>query len=141
MFVLNAICSALANLMIRGLSRRVDEFVGTSYSLAIGGLLLIILGAVMGGNLPTINMLGITCLMQLIAISAIGFAQYKKLPSCNPVGKVAICNSMIPIVGAVTSCTCLGETFQLKHAFARGLSALVIYKLCARKPRGLQPRG
>ena len=127
MIILNAICGACANLMTRGLSRRVDVFVGTGYSLTIGGLLLVIPGLALGGTLPHVNMLGIVCLMLLIAISAIGFALYNKLLSCNPVGKVAIYNSLIPIVGAVTSCLCLGETFHLKYALAGGLAALGIY--------------
>ena len=127
MIILNAICGATATLMTRGLSRRVDVFVGTGYSLTIGGLLLIIPGLVMGGTLPNVNLLGIICLILLIAISAIGFALYNKLLSLNPVGKVAIYNSLIPIVGAVTSCLCLGEIFHPKYAIAGGLAALGIY--------------
>ena len=127
MIILNAICGATANLMTRGLSRRVDVFVGTGYSLTIGGLLLIIPGLVSGGTLPNVNLLGIVCLILLIAISAIGFALYNKLLSLNPVGKVAIYNSLIPIVGAVTSCLCLGEIFHPKYAIAGGLAALGIY--------------
>ena len=127
MIILNAICSAFSGLMTRGLSRRVDVFVGTGYSLTIGGMLLLIPGLAFGGTLPHVNMLGIVCLLLLIAISAIGFALYNKLLSCNPVGKVAIYNSLIPIVGAVTSCLCLGETFHLKYALAGGLAALGIY--------------
>jgi drug/metabolite transporter (DMT)-like permease len=127
MIILNAICGACANLMTRGLSRRIDVFVGTGYSLTIGGLLLIIPGVAFGGTLPNVNLTGIVCLILLIAISAIGFALYNKLLSCNPVGKVAIYNSLIPIVGAVTSCLCLGETFHLKYALAGGLAALGIY--------------
>jgi drug/metabolite transporter (DMT)-like permease len=90
-------------------------------------MLLIIPGIAMGGTLPFINILGIVCLLLLIAISAIGFTLYNKLLSCNPVGKVAIYNSLIPIVGAVTSCMCLGETFHAKYALAGGLAALGIY--------------
>ena len=127
MIILNAICSALSGLMTRGLSRRVDVFVGTGYSLTIGGTLLIIPGLVFGGTLPHVNLLGIICLLLLIAISAVGFALYNKLLSCNPVGKVAIYNSLIPIVGTITSCLCLGETFLLKYALAGGLAALGIY--------------
>ena len=127
MIIVNAICSACANLMIRGLSRRVDVFVGTGYGLTIGGLLLIVPGLALGGLLPTVNMLGIICLVLLIAISALGFALYNKLLTLNPVGKVAIFNSLIPIVGAVTSCLCLGETFHAKYALAGGLAALGIY--------------
>ena len=127
MIILNAICGASANLMTRGLSRRIDVFVGTGYSLFIGGLLLIAAGLAFGGTLPQVNMLGIVCLLLLIAISAIGFALYNKLLSCNPVGKVAIYNSLIPIVGAVTSCLCLGETFHPKYAIAGGLAAFGIF--------------
>ena len=43
MIILNALCSAVAGLMTRGLGRRVDIFVGTGYSLAIGGILLLIM--------------------------------------------------------------------------------------------------
>lgn len=127
MIILNAICSALSGLMTRGLSRRVDVFVGTGYSLTIGGMLLVIPGLALGGMLPHVNYFGIVCLLLLIAISAVGFALYNKLLSCNPVGKVAIYNSLIPIVGAVTSCLCLGETFHLKYALAGVLAALGIY--------------
>ena len=127
MIILNAICSAFSNLMTRGLSRRVDVFVGTGYSLTIGGLLLILPGLLLGGMLPRVNILGIVCLLLLIAISAVGFALYNKLLSCNPVGRIAIYNSLIPVVGAVTSCLCLGETFHLKYALAGGLAALGIY--------------
>lgn len=127
MIILNAICGACSNLMTRGLSRRIDIFVGTGYSLTLGGLLLIIPGLALGGTLPHVNMLGIVCLVLLINISAIGFALYNKLLSLNTVGKVAIYNSLIPIVGAVTSCLCLGENFHTKYVLAGGLAALGIY--------------
>ena len=127
MIILNAICGACSNLMTRGLSRRIDVFVGTGYSLTLGGLLLIIPGFALGGTLPHVNVLGIVCLVLLIGISAIGFALYNKLLSLNTVGKVAIYNSLIPVVGAVTSCLCLGETFHTKYVLAGGLAALGIY--------------
>ncbi len=127
MIIINALCGATANLMTRGLSRRVDVFVGTGYGLTIGGLLLIVPGLLLGGTLPYVNMLGMVCLLLLIAISALGFTLYYKLLSLNPVGKVAIYNSLIPVVGAVTSCLCLGETFHLKYALAGGLAAIGIY--------------
>ncbi len=127
MIILSAVCSAIASLMTRGLSRRIDIFVGTGYSLTIGGILLIVPGLVLGGTLPNVNMLGLVCLLLLIAISALCFALYNKLLSLNSVGKVAIYNSLIPVVGAVTSCLCLGETFYLKYTLAGGLAAIGIY--------------
>lgn len=127
MIILNALCSAVAGLMTRGLSRRVDVFVGTGYSLAIGGVLLVIPGIAMGGTLPHITFTGIAILAGLICISTLGFALYNKLLSCNPVGKVAIFNSLIPIVGAITSCLCLHEPFYWKYIIAATLATAGIY--------------
>ncbi|MBR4118749.1 MAG: DMT family transporter, partial [Bacteroidales bacterium] len=62
MIILNALCSAIAGLMTRGLGRRVDIFVGTGYSLTIGGVLLIIPSILIGGTLPNITINGIIIL-------------------------------------------------------------------------------
>lgn len=127
MIMLNAICSALAGLLTRGLSRRIDVFVGTGYGLAIGGALLIVPGILMGGTLPHITSLGIVILLLLIGISSLGFTLYNKLISCNPVGKVAIFNSLIPAVGAITSCLCLNEPFYNKYFVAILLATAGIF--------------
>ena len=127
MIILNALCSAVAGLMTRGLGRRVDIFVGTGYSLAIGGILLVIPGILMGGTLPNITIYGVVILSLLIIISSLGFTLYNKLISCNPVGKVAIFNSFIPVVGVITSCICLGEPFYYNYIIAAILSAGGIY--------------
>ena len=127
MIILNALCSAFASLMTRGLGKRVDVFVGTGYSLAAGGALLIIPGLAMGSTLPHVSLWVIVILALLIAISTIGFTLYNKLLTCNPVGKVAIYNSLIPVIGAVSSCLCLGETFYWKYAIAGALATTGIY--------------
>lgn len=127
MIILNALCGAFASLMTRGLNKRIDVFVGTGISLAFGGLLLVVPGVWLGGTLPNITLWGITILLLLISISTIGFTLYNKLLTCNPVGKVAIYNSLIPVVGAVTSCLCLGETFYWKYLYAGALATMGIY--------------
>ena len=127
MIILNALCGAAASLMIRGLGQRIDVFVGTGVSLTIGGFLLIVPGILSGGHLPQITFLGCVYLLCLIGISTLGFTLYNKLLTCNPVGKVAIYNSLIPIVGAITSCICLQEPFYWKYAIAGFLSASGIF--------------
>ena len=127
MIVLNALCSAFASLLTRGLSRRVDVFVGTGYSLFFGGVLLIIPSLFMHGTLPHVTFAGLVILGLLIGISALGFALYNKLISCNPIGKVAIFNSLIPVVGTLTSCLCLGEPFYVKYLIACLLAMVGIY--------------
>ena len=127
MIILNALCGASASLLIRGLGKRVDVFVGTGYSLAIGGTLLVLPGIFLGGEFPMVTATGCLYLVLLIAISTMGFTLYNKLLTCNPVGKVAIYNSLIPVVGAVTSCLCLDEQFQIKYVIAGALAATGIY--------------
>ena len=127
MIIINALCGAVAGLMTRGLGKRIDVFVGTGLSLALGGTLLVVPGLLCGGSLPHVTIHGTLILFSLIAISTIGFALYNKLLTCNPVGKVAIYNSLIPVVGAITSCLCLGEIFYTKYIVAGTLAAAGIY--------------
>lgn len=127
MIVLNALCGATASLLTRGLGQRVDVFVGTGYSLTIGGILLVGPGMMMGGILPHITPLGTIYLLLLIGISTVGFGLYNKLLTCNPVGRVAIYNSLIPVVGALCSCLCLSEPFYWKYVLAGTLAAAGIF--------------
>ena len=127
MIIVNALCSAVASLLTRSLIKRVDVFVGTGYSLGLGGLLLLVPSLLAGATMPQMTWLGLVILLLLIGISALSFVLYNKLISCNPVGKVAIFNSLIPVVGAVTSCLCLGETFYWKYVIAGALATAGIY--------------
>lgn len=127
MIVINALCAAFAGLMTRGLGSRVDVFVGTGYSLAVGGFMLLVIGIVMGGKLPHITLWGVVILLLLVLISSLCFTLYNKLLTCNPVGKVAIFNSLIPVVGAVTSCLCLKEQFYWSYLVAALLAMVGIY--------------
>ncbi len=129
MIIGNALCSAAAGLMTRKMNRHIDVFVGTGYSLLVGGILLAIPGLAIGGTAPMVTAWGIVILLLLIAISTVAFGLYNKLLSCNPVGKVAIFNSLIPVIGAVSSCICLGEPFYWKYAFAAILAAAGIYTI------------
>ena len=133
MIILNALCSAFAGLMTRGLGRHANVFAATGYSLAFGGVMLLLPGLLMGGTLPFITATGVGILFLLICISTLGVTLYNKLLSCNPVGKVAIFNSLIPVVGAVTSCLCLGEPFYWKYAVAALLAMTGIYIINAKK--------
>lgn len=89
--------------------------------------MLVVPGLMMGGTLPAVTGWGILILLLLIGISTTGFTLYNKLISCNPVGKVAIYNSLIPVIGAVSSCLCLNEAFYWKYVVAGVLATFGIY--------------
>ena len=120
--ILNAVCSALASLMTRRLCRMVDVFVGTGISLSLGGFLLLLPAAWGGGTLPSITPSGVWVLLALIAISTISFVLYNQLLLVNPVGKIAIYNSLIPVTGALTSCIFLHEPFRPEYIVAVALA-------------------
>ena len=80
MIILNALCGATASLLTRGLGKRLNVFVGTGYSLAIGGIILVVCGLLFGGALPKVTALGLLWLFLLICISMVGFTLYNKLP-------------------------------------------------------------
>lgn len=135
MMMINALCSACGGLMTRSLSKRVDIFVGTGYNLFLGGALLCGYGVIAGGTLPSITPKGCYVLTALVAISTIGFMLYNKLLTCNPIGKVAIYNSLIPIVGTLTSCWCLDEPFRTNYTVAAVLATVGIYLVNREKGR------
>ena len=81
----------------------------------------------MGATIPQITAWGVVILLLLVGISTLGFMLYNKLLTCNPVGKVAIYNSLIPIVGAITSSLCLDEPFSWKYIIAALLATAGIY--------------
>ena len=125
--ILNAVCSAVASLMTRRLCRLVDVLTGTGISLSLGGVLLVVGGLVTDGALPKVTPAGLLYLGALIFISTVSFMIYNRLLLTNPIGKIAIYNSLIPVVGALTSCLFLNEPIYWKYVLAVALAATGIY--------------
>lgn len=117
-----AVTSACGGLLTRFVTRRVDAFVATGFSLFFGGALLIIFGFTFGGSMPCITPLGVGVLIILIAVSAAAFAIYNTLLSVNPVSSIAIFNSGIPVLGLIFAVFILAEPFKIEYI----LAALVV---------------
>lgn len=118
MLVLSALCAATGGLLTRIAAKKTDPVAATGISLTIGGALLIVTGILCGGKITQINLTGIIALIMLVIISASGFAIYNQLICYNPVSKIAIFNSLIPILGIIFSCVILGEAFSVKYIVA-----------------------
>ncbi len=127
MLILSAVFSAAGGILTRIVTSRIDASTATGISLGFGGLLLITAGAAMGGRLSAPSAFGVFILCCLIGISTYGFSVYNKLISCNPVGEIAIFNSLIPILGVTFSCLLLGEPFRIQYAAAGVLVAAGIF--------------
>lgn len=118
MIICSALCAAFGGILTRIVTEKSDALVATGYSLSIGGGLLIIAGAAMGGKLTEITLGGIIVLILLILVSSLGFSLYNQLISLNPVGEVAIYNALIPVMGVILSCLLLKEPFSAKYIAA-----------------------
>ena len=118
MLILSAVFSAMGGLLTRVVGKRCDPLVMTGTSLLFGGGVMIIFGSMTGGTLMRWNIHGVLVLICLTAISVYGFSVYNRLLCCNPVGEIAIFNSLIPILGVILSCVVLGEPFRKEYVIA-----------------------
>lgn len=127
MLLLSATCSAFGGILTRIITKKVDTLFATGWSLAFGGVVLIVAGCVMGRSFRNFQITGFLVLGMLILVSAIGFSLYNQLICYNPVGKIAIFNSFIPILGTILSCLILKEPFYIRYIVAGLLVAAGVY--------------
>lgn len=115
MLIISATCAAFGGIITKVVTKKMDTLAATGYSLAFGGVFLVILGFSIGGKITYITPTGVLILCMLILISVIGFSLYNQLLCYNPAGQIAIFNSLIPIMAAILSCLFLGEPFMIKY--------------------------
>ncbi len=118
MLFLNTLCAAFGGIITRIVTKKMSPVASTGYSLLFGGAMLLLTGCLMGGKLEHITLKGIGILAVLIAISMTGFIFYNQLLRYNPVGEIAIFNSLIPVFGTLLCCALLGEQFHMKYLLA-----------------------
>lgn len=115
--VLSTLCAASGGVLIRIITtnKKINAIKATGYGLTIGGAILLIGGILSGGIITKITLKGICVMLCLIIISMVGFVLYNQLLCYNPVGKIAIFNSLIPVFGTLTSCVFIGEKFYFRY--------------------------
>lgn len=121
--VVAALCAACGGLLTRFVCRYVDAFVATGWSLVVGGAMLTVVGAALGGAFAQATTMGFAVLFVLIFVSAVAFVIYNKLLTVNPVSSIAIFNSCIPVLGLIFACIILAEPFRIEYIVAALLSA------------------
>ncbi|MGN1134489.1 MAG: DMT family transporter [Oscillospiraceae bacterium] len=127
MLIMSAVCSAFGGILTRVATKNIDIIPATGISLSFGGMLLIIIGLIGGGKITHWTLSGVVALVLLILISSLSFTIYNNLICYNPVSKIAIFNSLIPILGVIFSCIILGEKFSVKYIIAGIIVAVGIY--------------
>lgn len=127
MIFLNTICIAWGGIWAKLVSREMDVMVATAYSLFFGGGSIWVLGIAAGGSIAFTSSTAIWITAVLIVISAFSFSIYNQLLSYNPISKIAIFSSFMPIAGVIISGWLLGEPFVPRYYLAAFIVAFGIY--------------
>lgn len=104
-----ALLFSVAGIYGKRLSQDIDVMVMTGWQLALGGALLTVAGLATGGHLAGFGWPATLLMAYLAALSAAAFGLWSLLLKHNPVGQVAIFNTLIPLFGVTLSGLFLGE--------------------------------
>lgn len=127
-FVLIAQLSyGISTVLINLFSRKVSPVVLSGTQFMMGGIVLMLIGAGMGGHLENATTGGVVIIFYLAMVSAVAYTLWSVLLAWNDVSKVAIFGFVNPLCGVILSALILGE---VKQAFNVGsLAALIL--VCA----------
>lgn len=111
MFVIfSAISLAFSSVLMKIYSKEENPVVLSGYQFILGGLVMIAIGLVAGGNISFDSIKGIGILTYLAFLSAVAYALWGILLKYNPVSRVTVFSFMTPVFGVVLSKLMLTET-------------------------------
>lgn len=132
--VLAAFMTSVSAIYSKKISQNKDAYTVTGYQLAVGGLALILIGHLLGGNLSNFNAKSTSLLMYMSLLSSVAFALWSQLLKYNKVGVISIFNFLIPIFGTILSAIVLKENiFDIKIFVALILVCVGIYLVYKKK--------
>ena len=126
LMLVSSMTYALASILIVRYSKRMDINVLTGWQFVLGGGTLIVCGALLCGQFPTVNWQGVAILLYLASISAVTFCIWGTLLRYHPVSRVAVFSFCNPIVGVLLSSVLLGESELLGPQMLVSLLLVVI---------------
>lgn len=132
--MLAAFILSVSSLYSKKISQNKDAYTVTGYQLAIGGLVLTIIGYILGGSLTNFTLKSTLLLIYMALLSSIAFALWSQLLKYNKVGVISVFNFSIPIFGTILSAIILKENiFDIKILVALLLVCAGIYLVYKRK--------
>lgn len=127
---LAAVSYAFSSVFLKRYSTKENPVTLSGYQFVAGGIVLLIVGIVMGGEMGHFTPAGIAVLVYLALLSAIAYSLWGVLLKYNPVSRVAIYGFANPVMGVVLSAILLGEgqqAFSLKNIAALILVSVGIF--------------
>jgi len=104
-----AISYAFSSVLVKIFSKDEDPVVISGYQFIFGGIVMILVGLFMGGNIVIESWAAVLVLLYLSALSAVAYSLWGVLLKYNPVSKVAIYSFTTPVFGVILSYLMLSE--------------------------------
>ena len=137
--IIAALMFSAAGIYGKRVSRQVDPIVMTGWQLGLGGAILVGAGLGMDGHFGRFELDSALLLAYLAVVSAAAFTLWSVLMKHNPVGSVAIFNTLIPVFGVLLSGLVLGESvFEWKNLAALVLVSAGIWMVTAGRDGGVR---
>ena len=97
------VCVAIGFLYSKHSVKKSDPFLLTGIQMGIGGIVLLAIGLVLGGILPTITVGGVFLLLYLMIVSSVAFSLWTLLLRDYSAALVGVFNFLTPVFGAIFS--------------------------------------
>ncbi len=107
--IFSTIAYAVSSVLMKKYSNDEDPVVISGYQFFMGGIVMIIVGALCGGNIVISGFKAFAVLTYLAFLSAVAYALWGVLLKHNPVSKVTIYSFCIPVFGVLLSNLLLSE--------------------------------
>lgn len=109
---LSVISYACSSVVMKRYSQEEDPVMLSGYQFLVGGVVMIVCGAAMGGRVRGFTVSSTLMLLYLAFLSAVAYTLWGILLKYNPVSRVAIYGFMNPVIGVLLSAILLGEGEQ-----------------------------
>jgi drug/metabolite transporter (DMT)-like permease len=108
--IFSAISYSVSSVLVKKYSSSVDPVIISGYQFIIGGIFMIIIGLIFGGQIYISTVASAAVLIYLAFLSAIAYALWGVLLMYNQVSKITIFTFMTPVFGVILSSLMLTES-------------------------------
>ena len=107
--IFSTISYAFSSVLMKRFSKHEDPVVISGYQFIVGGIVMMLVGAIGGGSVDFSDPMGILLMGYLALLSAVAYAVWGVLLKYNPVSRVSIFSFTTPIFGTVLSMLILAD--------------------------------
>lgn len=122
LIIVASVCTVISNLISKQAMKKNPSMIATGSSQVLGGILLILIAAFMGGNLPTFTIRSLPVFGYICFASIVGYCLWFKIVKDHSLSKLFIIKFSEPIFACIFGAVLLKEDiFRWQYALAFAL--------------------